>query len=135
MKYLAPPAKIVILSTLLRSLLEVPKLEDVGVKILALVLGKIVSMLLSHGAILRVLSRAAQHIPGQHVAQFGCEGAVQISDQCRTEFTKLLDCLVIFNGQHIYSAASGVTVDINEIQQLKSRCRATGFAVSFYDGF
>jgi hypothetical protein len=127
--------KNLILSTLLLLLLELQKHEAIGVKFLTLILGKIVSMLLSHGAILRVLSRVAQHILGQHVAQFGWEGAVQLSEQFRTEFAKLLDCLVIFNKQHIYSAASGVTVDVNKIQQLKSRCRATGFAVSFYDGF
>jgi hypothetical protein len=112
-------------------LLELQKHEAVGVKFLTLILGKIVSMLLSHGAILRVLSRVAQHILGQHVAQFGWEGAVQLSEQFRTEFAKLLDCLVIFNKQHIYSAASGVTVDVNKIQQLKSRCRATGLQLAF----
>jgi hypothetical protein len=122
MKYVTPNSKIVILSALLRSLLELPAHATVGVKNLALVLGKIVSMLLSHGTVLRVLSRAAQHILGQHVAQFGWEGAVQLSEQCRTEFTLLLDCLVTFNGQHIYTAAAGVTVDISEIQQLKLRC-------------
>ncbi len=88
-------------------------------------------MLLSHGAILRVLSRVAQHILGQHVAQFGWQGAVQLSEKFRTELAKLLDCLVIFNKKHIYSAASGVTVDVNKIQQLKSRCRATGLQLAF----
>jgi hypothetical protein len=71
MKYFAPEVKILTLSNLLRSLLDLPSYGSVDVKILALVLGKIESMLLSHGMILRVLSRAAQQSLRSHVNKNG----------------------------------------------------------------
>jgi|LakMenEpi03Aug12_release.lakeMendotaPanAssembly.Ray.scaffolds.fasta_scaffold3811449_1 hypothetical protein len=71
MKYFAPEVKILTLSNLLRSLLDLPSYGSVDVKILALVLGKIESMLLSHGMILRVLSRAAQQSLRSHVNKYG----------------------------------------------------------------
>jgi hypothetical protein len=120
MKYFAPATKILTLSNLLRTLLDLSVFDTVGVKTLALLLGKIVSMLLSHGSVLRVLSRAAQHSLGRHVAEFGWVGAVKLSEQCRAEFTLLLDCLHTFNGQHIHTAAYGITVDLCEITQLKN---------------
>jgi len=121
MKYFAPKVKILTLSNLLSSLLELPSHENVDVKFLALVLGKIASMLLSHGSVLRVLSRAAQHDLGYHVNKYGWIGAVKLSEQCRIEFAQLLECLQPFNGQHIYTATYGVTVDLCEILNLKGQ--------------
>ncbi len=120
MKYFAPQAKIVILKQLLQNLLSTPLYERIGVRLLALVLGKIVSMLVSHGSVLRILSRAAQQILGSHVAQHGWSGSVELSSQCRTEFSQLLSCLSDFNGQHIHTAHYGITIDLEYINYLKS---------------
>jgi hypothetical protein len=71
MKYFAPEVKILTLFNLLRSLLDLPSYDSVDVKILALVLGKIASMLLPHGLIFIVLSRAAQQSLRSHVNKYG----------------------------------------------------------------
>ncbi len=69
MKYFPPATKILpFLANLLCTLLDLFMCDTVGVKIFALVLGKIVSMLMSHGSVLPVSTRAAQHILGRHVS-------------------------------------------------------------------
>jgi hypothetical protein len=94
----------VILKPLLQNLLSSSLQERIGLWLLALVLGKIVSMLVSHGSVLCILSRAAQQILGSHVAQHGWSGPVELTSQCQTQFSQLLTCLCDFNGQHIHTA-------------------------------
>ncbi len=108
MKYFTPQAKIVILKQLLQNLLSSPLQERIGVRLLALMLGKIVSMLVSHGLVLCILSQAAQQILGSHVAQHGWSGSVELTSQCLTEFSQLVTCLCDYNGQHIHTAHYGI---------------------------
>ncbi len=77
-------------------------------------LGKIVSMLVSHGSVLCILSRAAQQILGSHVAQHGWSVSVELTSQCRTEFSQLLTCLCDFNGQHIHNAHYGIRFGLHQ---------------------
>jgi hypothetical protein len=50
---------------------------------------------------------------GSHVAHHGWSGSVELTSQCRTEFSPLLPCLSAFNGQHIHTAYYGITIDLD----------------------
>jgi hypothetical protein len=125
MKYFAPQAKVEMLFSLIRTMLDTAQSESVGVKILALVLGKIISLLISHGRILLVLCRAAQHLLGAHVAKCGWVGSVTLTTQCRAEFTLMLQILYSSNGQFISSPLSGLNIDICQVLQLKAQLLPT----------
>lgn len=107
MRYFVPVEKIVVLKNLIMSIVTVQNANNVvHVKTLATVLGKIISMLRSHGDILMVMSRTAQHELGKHVLTHGWNSQMYISNQIVNEFGYILNCLDNMNGQPIYTAAA-----------------------------
>jgi hypothetical protein len=74
----------------------------VATKLLALALGKVIAMIRSHGSVLQVLSRSAQHELGAVVHSKGWDSQVLLSPNAIHELSLLKSALVTFNGQNIF---------------------------------
>jgi len=118
MRYSAVEEKVILLQGLLKIVIanaEAGRVEQA--KVLALVLGKTISFLRSHGPIVQVLSRAAQHQLGQAVFHRGWETTILLHSGCIAEFRLLFDALTQFNGQFIPHAGGGAAVELEKIRQ------------------
>ena len=90
----------------------------VPAKLVATVLGKIVSMKRSHGDILSVMSRSCQHELGVHVLKHGWNTSLRITPKIVTELSFVLDTLDSGNGQPIFTAAAMAhTVELIEAEK------------------
>ena len=126
MRFFTPTPKILILIELLSRLIEsVPVAEALPNKLVALVLGKIVSMVRSHGSITSVLSRATQHLLGCSVHKFGWHGFVHLDTACSRELQMLRDAMYMYNGQFIKHAYTGASVDVNAVSRYCELVRNT----------
>ncbi len=102
MSYYVAPEKIIMTQQIVRLILSTTETgEMVTAKLLALALGKIISMTRSHGSVLQVLSRSAQHDLGVAVHARGWEGQLVLSATSIHELSLLITALDTFNGQNI----------------------------------
>jgi len=107
MRYFLPPEKWEkIEATTAAFLSQACKGEPQDAKEVAAVLGRILSLIRSHGNIVRIMSRALQHQLGLHVLHNDWRGALCLSPASIAELTFLLGQLQFFNGRIIPSAAS-----------------------------
>ena len=94
----------------------------VSAKLLATVLGKIMSMLRSHGDILRIMSRSSQHVLGVQTLQFGWNVSFPVSVHIFTELSFIRDSLESSNGQPIFTAAVHFhTIESKQIAELVAK--------------
>jgi hypothetical protein len=111
MRYFTPQPKLVLLSGMLQELFQrADRRQDITCRELAGILGRIHSLARSHGNIVRVLTRAAQHQLGAAVEVGGWESTLILSQQSRVELDLVLSNLVIFNGQFVQSPVNSVTI-------------------------
>ena len=89
---------------------------------MATVLGKIMSMLRSYGDILRIMSRASQHVLGVQTLQFGWSVCFPVTVHIFTELLFIRDILDSHNGQPIFTAATHAhTIELQQIADLVSK--------------
>ena len=120
MLYSVPEEKIVLLKSLISVICKL-YMDNmyVSAKLLATVLGKIMSMLRSHGDILRIMSRSSQHVLGVQTLQFGWNVSFPVSVHIFTELSFIRDILESSNGQPIFTAAANVhTIDSKRIAEM-----------------
>jgi hypothetical protein len=103
MSYYVSPEKVVMTQQIVGLILQTTeKGVAVATKLLALALGKVIAMIRSHGSILQVLSRSAQHELGAVVHLKGWDSKVLLSPNAIHELSLLKSALVTFNGQNIF---------------------------------
>jgi hypothetical protein len=118
MRYFTPVEKLNVISILLDQLFDFCRAGTlIPAKFIALVLGKIISLVRSHGAIVRVLSRATQHVLGVAVTERGWLCAVALTEDCIAELQMLKDILYSFNGQFICAAEGAGAIEAQRIQK------------------
>jgi len=120
MRYFVPTEKIELLKNLISSLLQQYFNNcPVSAKLVAVVLGKIISMLRSHGDILCIMSRSSQHQLGSHVLLNGWQSNMCVTPAMVKELSYILNILDSANGQYIYTAsAMSHTVELAEVVRL-----------------
>jgi len=126
MRFITPPGKLVVLAELLELFTaDVARAEPVAPKFAALILGKLSSMIRSHGAIVQVLSRATQHDLGASVFHNGWEQPVVFSLQCAAELNLMRSYLPLFNGQFLTHKEEGGAL---ERRQILNYCDAVKYS-------
>jgi hypothetical protein len=116
LKFYTPPEKLLVLAELLEHVLSVSASgQQVAARYMALVLGKIVSMIRSHGNILQVLTRSTQHVVGAAVLQCGWDSILFLTPDSVRELALLKDVIFSFNGQFLSDAAGSGSADLQKI--------------------
>ena len=123
MLYSVPEEKIMLLKSLISVICKLYMDNAcVSAKLMATVLGKIMSMLRSYGDILRIMSRASQHVLGVQTLQFGWSVCFPVTVHIFTELSFIRDILDSHNGQPIFTAAAHVhTIELQQIADLVSK--------------
>jgi hypothetical protein len=105
MLYTITPEKWANISTTISSLTAAAESgTPVSVRLLAALLGKLVSIRRSHGPITAVLSRHLQHLLGLHVRSIGWSGEIQLDSFAAAELVSLHRLLPSFNGHLLPTA-------------------------------
>ena len=125
MMYTVPVEKIVLLKSLIAVVCQnYFDNKFVSARMLATVLGKVNSMVRSHGNILHVMSRTSQHVLGTHVLVHGWNSFLQISPQIIIELSYISGHLEQGNGQPIFTAAAySHTVELKDIAKIAENVR------------
>ena len=125
MMYTVPVEKIVLLKSLIAVVCQnYFDNKFVSARMLATVLGKVNSMVRSHGNILHVMSRTSQHVLGTHVLIHGWNSFLQISPQIIIELSYISGHLEQGNGQPIFTAAAySHTVELKDIAKIAENVR------------
>jgi hypothetical protein len=85
---------------------------------MASLLGRINSMMRSHGAVLGVMSRTCNHLMGEAVLQESCLSKMLLTYEAVRELQYLTDNMGRLNGQHIQSReAKSKVVSLQEADQ------------------
>jgi len=115
-----PTEKIELLKSLIQALVQQYfNNNSVSAKSVAVVLGKIIAMLRSHGDILCVMSRSSQHQLGSHVLLHGWNSNMFVTPAMVQENSHILNILDSANGQYIYTAsAMSHTIELSEVARL-----------------
>jgi len=124
MKYFYPAKKLVEVKELLLKVLQMAKnKEQIHVKIMAKLLGKICHLTRSHGKIVAIFSRKCQHIVGKNVHFFGWDTTCILDYQAIVELTFLYNNLNFYNGRKIFKSRKSVIILNNsyEIQEDDSK--------------
>ena len=105
MQYSTPPEKLKVLKDLLLNLVQKGCFgQPVHAKLMAQALGKVISLCRSHGNILRIMSRSAQHALGKQVFRYGWLSSFILDEAVIREFQFIASVLDQYNGQYIFSA-------------------------------
>ena len=123
MLYSVPEEKIMLLKPLISVICKLYMDNAcVSAKLMATVLGKIMSMLRSYGDILRIMSRASQHVLGVQTLQFGWSVCFPVTVHIFTELSFIRDILDSHNGQPIFTAVTHAhTIELQQIADLVSK--------------
>jgi len=117
MRYYAVPEKLIVLQGLLRMVIgDIEHGRLVKARQLALIVGKVISFRCSHGSVVQVLSRAAQHELGKAVYYRGWESDILLPASVAVEFKLLFTALSEFDGQFIPHAGGGKSVELLKIR-------------------
>ena len=120
MKYFYPAKKVVEVKELLSKILQMAKnKEQIHVKLMAQLLGKICHLTKSHGKIVAIFSRKCQHIVGKNVHFNGWNTTCILDYQAIVELTFLNENLDFYNGRKIFKSRKSVIILNNnyEIQE------------------
>ena len=111
MRYSTPVEKIKVLKELLGALvLQGLQGQLVKAKVMAQALGKIISLIRSHGNIMQIMSRSAQHALSKQVFRHGWFSFMLLDTAVVREFQFVITILDVYNGQYIYSAITATHV-------------------------
>ena len=113
MKYFYPTKKVVEVKELLSKILQIAKnKEQIHIKIMAKLLGKICHLTKSHGKIVSIFSRKCQHIVGKNVHYNGWNTTCILDYQVIVELTFLYENLDFYNGRKIFKSRKSVVTII-----------------------
>ena len=131
MQYSTPPEKLKVLRDLLLHLIQQGCQGcKVEAKLMAQALGKVISLCRSHGNILRIMSRSAQHALGKHVFRYGWFSIMTLDEAVIREFQFIVSVLDQYNGHYIYSAISATHVfELSDVNRRIAMIRDTELPV------
>ena len=127
MKYFTPVQKLDMLSARIYSLLSDSEGHaPIPCRTLAVVLGSIAAMRRSHGNMMQIMTRAAQHDLGMAVHSTGWNSNVVLSHAARQELAFVRGELYSVNGQYIISVSAAMhVVELAETEKIVRQIQET----------
>ena len=111
LKYFYPEKKLIEVKELISEILKLARnAQEIKVKFVAKLLGKLCSMSKSHGMITSIFSRKCQHIVGKSVYYRGWDTSCLLDSHAQIELTFLFENLEKFNGRKIFKTKKSIKI-------------------------